>query len=128
MKFRTATTAIGAVFLLSVLLSVTDIAFKYEYTDVSVHFLGGFVWTMIAGILITQAGKGGQPMWFGLFFTLGFVAAISVGWEWAEYIFVKAVDIEKITVGFTLRDTLGDFINNALGAAVGWYIFVKNIK
>ena len=128
MTFRKAALSIGAVFLASIILALTGIAFRYEYVDVPLHFLGGFTWTMVAAILIQKAGKQSGPKWFNFIFTVGFVLVIGVAWEWAEYIEVQLIDSQALTEGFTLRDMLGDFILDSLGAIVGWYFFVKNIK
>jgi hypothetical protein len=125
MTLKKALVTIGSVFLLSVLLVVTKVA-AYDFVDIPLHIMGGFACSMLATFMIHKAGIGAKPHWFTLIFTIGVVTIISVGWEltelWNLYNFYIPSDLLE---AMTVRDTLSDFVNAGLGAAFGWYLFIK---
>lgn len=122
MKFRTPVITIGCVFLASLLL--IGVAKRFEYVDVPLHLAGGIAWTMMAAWLIGQTKISHAPKWFYFLFTVGFVMTIGVGWEIYEFIARHVYQIPA----YTLRDTLGDLMNDGYGAIIGWYFFIKNIR
>lgn len=125
MTFKKAFIAIGSVFLLSVALVVTKVA-AYDFIDIPLHLMGGFVCSMLAAVLIQKAGTIDKPSWFTLTFTVGVVMIISLIWEYTEYwnLYNFYIPSEVLEV-MTIRDTLSDFVNAGLGATAGWYLFIK---
>lgn len=92
------------------------------WIDIPMHFLGGasVAWAFTSLIKLGKEKKlvGKNHNLINFIFVLSLVALISIFWEFAEYL----VAIVNNSWQNTLRDTLGDFIFDLLGAPLGFLL------
>ncbi len=129
MRLRTGLLSMAAVLVLQVFLVQFHVYGRWEWIDVPVHMLGGFVVGMIAAGLITYAKASNRPLWFNFIFTSAVVVMVGAGWEILEYVFYNSsqTGASIIGEGLTVRDLLGDLINDGIGGVVAWFLFIRKL-
>jgi|SRR3989344_4264614 len=125
MRIRTALCIIAGIYLLNWVVAFTGIAFRWEAIDVLFHFAGGFMQAVLAMGILTASRIQSLPKWFTFLFAVGFAAIISVSWEIIEFIQLYFFPQNELFIDLTIRDMLGDFTNDGLGAIAAWLIFHK---
>lgn len=133
MKFKPAILAILAVVVVQAIALATGFYGLLPNFDIPMHFSGGFVMGMLAIAahhhMTDKHHMKGIPVWYHLLFVLGFVMAVSVCWEFLEYILDNTVvlwyDLPKHQVD--LEDTMLDFAMDALGGLSAFYVFKKGL-
>lgn len=130
MRIRTGILSIAAVLFLQVFLVAFNVYGLWEAVDVPVHILGGFTVGILAAGLIHHAKAGNRPFWFNFIFTAAVVVMVGAGWEILEYGFYKysQTGASIIGDGLTVRDLLGDLINDGIGAVLAWFIFIRKLR
>ncbi len=129
MKFKHALLIIAGVLALQPFLIASDMYFRLESIDVPMHILGGFAAGTLAAAFITYAKAGNRPLWFNFLFVCSMVVMIGAGWEILEYVFYSSSPAAAaIMGGLTVRDLLGDLINDGIGAVIAWYFFVRKLE
>lgn len=106
---------------LSVIFFAPQLFYFYPYLDIPFHLAGGYVATLWTLAILSFYAITSSHKHFLLLFCTG-IFAISIGWEVFEYIL--DLTIRSHWYGGIL-DTLGDLINDAIGATLSWYFLVK---
>lgn len=127
MSYRNVFVLIALIFIASLVLLFTGVHIQVEAVDVPLHLFGGFAWALVALLLLKQANAQSLPQWFTLLFCVGVVMIIGSLWEVAEYAVDLLVNNYDLLPPMVLRDTLGDLVNDMVGAVVAWIIFKKRI-
>lgn len=100
---------------------------SWQQFDVPMHFAGGVamgllalaLWDHFVADIRTNNGLPGQALL--VFFVLGFVALVGIGWEWFEFICDEVFTFVRVAIGqsqTSLGDTMADFALDLLGGLV----------
>ena len=124
MKIRTGLISIACAFAIQPILLAFNLYDRWEWIDVPMHMIGGFVVAILAAGIIHHYQLNQKPWFFTLLFSVSFVIFIGAGWELCEYLigFILSSDIIGL---LTVRDLLGDLFNDSLGAILAWLIFIR---
>ncbi len=125
MRIRTVLWIIALIYVLNWVVVLTGVGFKFEAIDVPFHFAGGFMQALLAFGILRSGKLQNLPKWFSFLFVVGFVAIISVGWEIVEFLQLYFSHQPELFGEMTLRDSLGDLVNDGLGAITAWLLFHK---
>ena len=94
----------------------------YPWYDIPMHMAGG-AWIAYALVYLAEERYPALQNHKWTFFAIGFVA-VAVLWEVFEYsldIFLVGKYTITTIPWSVIRDTLGDLVNDTLGASVVWY-------
>ena len=125
--------AILAVVVVHVILMVANVYAMLPDIDNLLHFSGGFVMAMLAVAvhhdMTDKHDLKGHPLWYHFLFVIGFVMLIGVAWEFHEYVLDNTAVVwwgwPKNQLD--LADTMLDFIMDAFGGAVAFFIFKNRL-
>lgn len=133
MKFSTTIYAIGGVLVLHAILMASKAYFLFEDIDIAMHLLGGFVMGMLALAIHVWVANNSKiksvPVWYLYLFVVGFVMLIGVAWEAHEYLIDQTLTkwFDWPLSQLSLTDTMGDFLNDWLGATIAFVIFRRRV-
>jgi hypothetical protein len=131
MKFSTVFYAIFAVLVLHAILMVSKGYYLFNDIDIAMHLLGGFVMGMLALAIHHSASKNSNlkrvPAWYLYLFVVGFAMFIGVAWEAHEYLIDQTLTkwFDWPLSQLSLTDTMGDFLNDWVGATVCFFFFQR---
>lgn len=133
MSFKSAIYAILTVMLMHIVILIFGLYDRFLWTDIPMHFFGGFVMALLALAIHHHVGSRyhnkRSPWWYHFGFVLGFTMLIGVGWEFYEYVLDHTLNrwFGFPLTQLSLTDTMGDFLNDGLGGAMAFFIFRKKI-
>lgn len=133
MKFRLPLLAILTVIIVHVILMAANVYGMLPDIDNLLHFSGGLVMAMLAIAIhhdmTDKHDLQGHPLWYHFLFVIGFVMLIGVAWEFHEYVLDNTAVVwwgwPKNQLN--LADTMLDFVMDALGGTVAFFIFKKRL-
>lgn len=138
-SFARSIMAVGLVFVLHAAGVLQGLYGAWPWYDIPMHFLGGYAMAIL-GLDIWYAfvhryeveGKGalagGVPGVVMFVAVLGFVALVSIGWEWFEFLVDQLADGIRLEYGIaqaSVKDTMGDFVMDLIGGTLGYALFYR---
>lgn len=129
MTYRTAILTGIAVLLINVASMALGWYAAFPDIDIPLHLGGGLATGMFAIALHDDFKRrhkiGRTPRWYDLLFVLGFVSLVAIVWEFHEYVLDQTLlaDFPSAVSQISVADTIGDFLNGLIGAAVSFLFF-----
>lgn len=133
-KFFQATWPMAAVFLFDNLINnPLGIYDRWPSYDIPMHIFGGVIttWCLTRFLKSLKVYTGLKPCWLRYWFLIANTALIGILWECYEWVFDYY--FPWIGVQTSLTDTIGDLLNDLLGASIFvalllWRVYRKHTQ